>query len=286
MQILAPAKVNLLLKIVNKRKDGYHNIFSIFQTVSLFDKIKISLSKKNRKNIIINCNINKLNNRKNLCYKVAEEISKIAKYNGEIKIEIKKNIPLGSGLGGASSDAAYVALALIKLLKVKISKRKLIKLLAKIGKDIPFFLYNSCCIVEGAGEKIKKIKNPPWKKKPLWFVVVYPNIILSTKKVYKTYDKIVKKTNKFNKKAILELLKKGDINRILTNDLEKAAFKISKKLKKMKEILQKATLNVSMSGSGSSFFAVFKSRENAVHFKKIVEKQLKNCKIYILKSIN
>lgn len=286
MEILAPAKVNLFLKVLNKRKDGFHNIFSIIQTISLFDRIKIFLSKSNKKNIIISCNVKKLNNKNNLCYKVADELLKLSKFNGEVRIDIRKNIPLGSGLGGASSDGASVALALIKLLKIKISKKKLIKILADIGKDIPYFLYKGCCIVEGAGEKIKRIENPPWKKRPLWFIIIYPNIVLSTKKVYETYDKITEKSNKFNKKTVVKLLSKGEVDKILINDLEKSAFKISRKLKKLKEFLNKNTQNVCMSGSGSCFFAVFNNRRDAICFKKKVEKQLKNCKIYISKSIN
>ncbi|MEN3013852.1 MAG: 4-(cytidine 5'-diphospho)-2-C-methyl-D-erythritol kinase [Endomicrobiia bacterium] len=279
----------MTLKILNKRKDGYHNIFSIIQTVSLFDKIKISIKlKKNvsENKLIINCNIPELKNENNLCYKVAETILKKFKIeNYFIKIDIEKNIPIGGGLGGASSDAACVALALVKLFKIKITKEKLIKILAKLGKDIPFFLFQGCCIVKSAGEKIKKII-PPWTQKPLWFVLVYPNVILSTKKVYETYDKITKNSfYKFDENKILDSIKKINLKTLLINDLEKAAFKVFPELKKIKQIMNRFSENVSMSGSGSCFFSVFKNKKEAEFFKKIVEKKLKNCKIYILKSI-
>ncbi|MCS7231274.1 MAG: 4-(cytidine 5'-diphospho)-2-C-methyl-D-erythritol kinase [Elusimicrobiota bacterium] len=288
MEIFAPAKVNLLLKIINKRKDGYHNLFSIIQTVSLFDRIKIDLIKNNKKDIKIKCNLPELNNEKNICYKTTKLILEKCKKNYSVKINIKKNIPIGAGLGGASSDAACVILGLKKLLKIKISKKQLIAISSKIGKDIPFFLYQGCCIVESTGEKVRKFEVYPWKNKPLWFVIVYPNIILPTKKVYIKYDEIKKKINnsKFSKQKILNLLKKMKFNELLNNDLEEAVFKLYPKLKLLKQTMQSVIGNSCMSGSGSCFFSICKSKKEAIKSKKFIEKKFKNYKIYIAKSIN
>lgn len=296
LTLLAPAKINLTLKILSKRKDGYHNLLSLMQTISLYDRIKISKIKKNDIKII--CNIKSISNRKNLCYKIAKLLKE--KYNIPfgIKIEIKKNIPIGSGLGGASSDAAATAEGIIKLFNLKITKIELLNICSKIGADIPFFLYKGLCLAEGIGEKIKKIKIKKWKEKPIWYILIYPSKILSTKKVYQTFDKLKnKKLSKINKAKILSILKQYNgfsnklLKKLLINDLEIAAFKICPQLAELKHRIYLKNELVSMSGSGSCMFIPFANKFKAISFKKAIEKELRkfylfrNYKIFVVKSV-
>lgn len=289
MQVLAPAKINLFLKILSRRKDGYHNILSVLQTVSLYDKIK--LTKLNQDKIIIDSNLKSISGEKNLCYKVAELIKKKYKIKQGIKIVITKNIPLGSGLGGASSDAAAVVESMLKMFNIKTSKDKIVKLCSSIGKDIPFFLYKGTCLVRSTGEIVEKIKDVPWSKKPLWIIIVYPNKILSTKEVYDTYDKIKNKLNKntFSEPTIVKFLKQNRLNELVYNELEPAACVLYPKLKKIKNLLLKMTnykFPVSLTGAGSCYYCIFHKKNDMIKFKNKIRKKLSNCKIFVVHTIN
>jgi 4-diphosphocytidyl-2-C-methyl-D-erythritol kinase len=289
MVLKSPAKVNLLLKILSKRKDGYHNIFSVFQTISLYDKIKISVIPEDK--IVVKCNIKSIEGKKNLCYDLVDLFKKKYKIKKGIKIEIEKNIPLGSGLGGASSNVATVLEGLIKLFNIKMSEKEVVSLCSKIGKDVPFFIYKGLCIVESAGEKIKKIYQVPWEQKPLWFLLIYPNIILSTKDVYQNYDKnfINNKKIKVDKNKIISLLLQEKFNNVVQNDLEQSAIQLVPYLKNIKNELIKNSYNnvVSMTGSGSCFFVLSRDKKEILKIKNKIKKnkEFKKHKFFVVKSV-
>lgn len=289
MFLKAPAKINILLKILSKRKDGYHNIFSVFQTVSLYDKIKLFFIPENK--IIIKCNIKSLEGKKNLCYNLVDLFKKRYKIKQGVCVEISKNIPVGSGLGGASSDVATVLNGLTKLFNIKISKKELVSICSKISKDAPFFIYKGLCVVESTGEKIKKLSSVPWKKKPLWFLLVYPNISLSTKEVYNIWDnKFLKNKNqKVDKKKTLNLLLDKRFKNVVQNDLEQPSVELVPSLRNLKDVLTKYSNNnvVSMTGSGSCFFVLSERREEILLIKKKIKKnkEFKNYKLFVVKSI-
>jgi 4-diphosphocytidyl-2-C-methyl-D-erythritol kinase len=289
MVLKSPAKVNLLLKILSKRKDGYHNIFSVFQTISLYDKIKISVIPEDK--IVVKCNIKSIEGKKNLCYDLVDLFKKKYKIKKGIKIEIEKNIPLGSGLGGASSNVATVLEGLIKLFNIKMSEKEVVTLCSKIGKDVPFFIYKGLCIVESAGEKIKKIYQIPWKQKPLWFLLIYPNIILSTKDVYQNYDKnfINNKKIKVDKNKIISLLLQEKFDNVVQNDLEQSAIQLVPYLKNIKNELIKNSYNnvVSMTGSGSCFFVLSRDKKEILKIKNKIKKnkEFKKHKFFVVKSV-
>lgn len=280
MKKLAPAKVNLCLKILNRRKDGFHNLISVFQTVSLFDKIKIDRISDNK--IQIDCNIKSLANKSNLCYKVAELLKKWYKIKSGVKIKIEKNIPLGSGLGGASTDAYATAEMLVKLWKIKINKKKLVELCSSLGKDIPFFAYKGSCIVKGTGEKIFPI-NPWWKNKKFYILLIYPNKILLTKEVYKKFSQM----NVENKSVkINNLLREKSFKNLMFNDLFLPATKIFPKLILIKNFMQKCGLEiVNMSGSGSTMYGICDSLYEAKKIAVCLKTKLKDIKVMIVKPI-
>ncbi len=268
MKILAPAKINLSLKILNKRKDGYHNIKSVFQTVSLCDEIFISDSQTEKEiEFICEPKVTK-KPEDNLAYRAILLLKKYTYENGKIKVKIVKNIPVGAGLGGGSSDAAGVLKGLVKFWNIKISMDVLKKLALKLGADVPFFLYGGKCLVEGIGEKIKRLKPTP-EEKNFYILLVYPEFKISTKKVYEMFDKC-------HCKEFLIAEQQS------TNDLEKIVFKKYPELKEIKEkLIDSGTIFSSMSGSGSTIFGIFKKKSDAVK----ARDQFKKYKTWLVKPV-
>ncbi len=183
ISLKSPAKLNLGLKIGKARDDGYHSISSKFQLVDIFDTIKIQKNHQG-KSYYLTSNIQDevfiRNNIVNLAVKTLEkEIGK--KLN--CSIYIKKNIPIGAGLGGGSSNAAATLIGINKLFALRITKRKLQKIGLFIGADVPFFIYGKNAQISGIGEVIQKAKSESGK-----FLIIYPNINISTKKMFKMHD--------------------------------------------------------------------------------------------------
>ncbi|MBI4217647.1 MAG: 4-(cytidine 5'-diphospho)-2-C-methyl-D-erythritol kinase, partial [Elusimicrobia bacterium] len=177
VRILAPAKVNLTLEILGKRKDGYHAIETIFQTVSLYDRIRIFKRENSRSPILLrvlapqphspqNCPAD----RTNLVWRAADLFFKKFRIRGSCEITLEKNIPAQAGLGGGSSDAAATLLALSKLYNPRTPSLQptLRTLAAQLGADVPFFLKGGCAWARGLGEKISPLERP----KKFWLVIV------------------------------------------------------------------------------------------------------------------
>jgi|BioPla2DNA2_1021312.scaffolds.fasta_scaffold44477_1 4-diphosphocytidyl-2-C-methyl-D-erythritol kinase len=170
---IAPAKINLTLEISGKRDDGYHNIFSLMQTIDLCDYLTFhknpwlqiipeyhnlpatdNLPGFDRNNYLV----------KNLVYKAAETLKIHTNYKSGAVIELKKSIPSSAGLGGGSSDAAAALRGLNRLWNLKLSDSELAEVGLKVGSDVPYFIYGGTCIISGRGEKIRKVKPilPKW----------------------------------------------------------------------------------------------------------------------------
>lgn len=260
LTFFSPAKINLLFKILYKRKDGFHEIISINQTIDLYDIINISLSKKD----IITCKNNPaLSKKDNIIYKAIDIFKKKTKKTFFLTIILKKNIPIKSGLGGGSSNAATILWALNKILNTKLSANELIKIGSEIGSDVPFFFSNGSALCQGKGEIIKNIK----LKLP-YLTIATPNFGISTKEVYENITNF-SKNYKFEHKKKLEF----------SNDLENYSFNLNPNLIKIKSTLYKIGFKkVVMTGSGSSFFCFGNS------FKK--HSILKNTTFYKVKAIN
>src|ERR1043166_984464 len=169
MRIRAPAKVNLSLRVVGKRRDGYHLIDTIIAPVSLYDEIEIARARPGAK-LSVACDDPKVPaGEKNLAYKAAALLlgKDAAKY--PVAIHIKKRIPAGAGLGGGSSDAAAVLGGLNRLLKLKKNRRQRLRLAAKIGPGVPFFVLGRPARARGIGERLKPLKSA----RRLWLFVAF-----------------------------------------------------------------------------------------------------------------
>lgn len=272
LTIKAYAKLNLTLKILSQRPDGYHDIDSVFHCISLHDELTLSPRRDDR--IILKCSDPKLPvDESNLAYRAALTLRNLAliKHPGKktfgANISLKKNIPIGAGLGGGSSDAAAVLLGLKKLWRlVDLTPADLKKAAQSLGSDVPFFLKGSTAHVTGRGEKVR-IRKCPGK---YHFVLVYPGFPVSTAWAYKNHKKIKNRLTKGHgfSKMLLEFCGSGksaiDISRYLINDLEPAVVPRHPRISKVKaDLLKSGALGSMMSGSGSSVFGLFSDADSA-----------------------
>lgn len=254
--IESPAKINLRLEILKKREDGYHEIRTLLQKISLHDTLSFSL--KNRKGISLKANHPDLPvGKDNLIYKAIQSILKVSGYKGGVQVQIEKRIPLGAGLGGGSSNAAVTLQAMNQLLRMNLSQKDLMEMGLRIGADVPFFLSKGAAIGSGIGERLKRIVLPE-----LWYILIYPNFEVSTRWAYQNFvltnHPIRINLQKFKKTP-------NEISRILFNHLEEVVSRRYPQIQIMKNILFSAgALNALMTGSGPTVFGLYPNEKRAV----------------------
>ncbi len=246
IEFLSYAKLNLFLEVIRKMEDGYHEIFTLFQTISLADKIIVE--KTDRENEIVFKNIDIPLDENNTVQKVIE----LLKIKKGIKIIIEKNIPVGAGLGGGSSNAGALLLALNNFLELNLSFDKLWTLSRKIGADVPFFLFGGTAIGLNRGDIIVPVK--PLEKKV--FMLKTPDIKVSTKMIYQNL------TEYGDKSKIYAYFLSENFNNFY-NRLEQNSFILYPILGEIKEKMSEFCDFVLMSGSGSTIFGGFEDRETA-----------------------
>ncbi len=258
-QTKAPAKINIGLRILSKRKDGYHNIETIFYPVKIFDDITVKIIKlpENSVNNIINITSNFQKNisvKKNICYRAAELFLSEFKIDSKFKVDIKikKNIPMRAGLGGGSSDAASVLKILAKHFKSNSMPDGILRCAQDLGSDVPFFLLSKPAYATGRGEKLTPLPHFKVKYKIL---IVNPGIHISTPKAYNALD-----INKTKKPVLAKIRKFETSNKLLMiNDFERVVFKEFPQIEKIKyDMLRLGAEFTLMSGSGSTVYGLFK----------------------------
>lgn len=249
----APAKVNLFLKVLSKRPDGYHNIVSLVDPIALFDVIHIEevdddvIIVKDDKGILPDGEGNTL-------YRAAKLLKEVFSIRKGLRIDVEKMIPIGSGLGGPSSDAATVLKGLSNIWQISITDEELMGIGKMIGADVPLFLYGKPCIMEGIGDIITPVDLPT-----LSYLIVYPGVIIQTKEVYERLKIVL--TNKENDIKLMGNFKSIDgIVNNLENDLEQIGISMCPEIKTIKDIMMEAgAFGALMSGSGSSVFGIFEN---------------------------
>jgi len=262
-KIKSYCKINLSLKIIKKLKNGYHNISSLITFSDQHDIISISKIKKPKDKISFSGKFCKNINRKSNTITAVLEILREKKLikNQSFKINVKKNIPHGSGLGGASSNASYLLNYFNNKMRLKLKKNEMINMAKKIGSDVPICLEKKNTFLTGKKDKILRINN----KFNLNLLIVYPNIICSTRKIYKR-NRISKSTRNeyyYNKKNNIELIQHLENQK---NDLEKIVIKIYPKIGKIINYIksQKGCFFSRITGSGSACIGIFSNRVNAI----------------------
>jgi len=260
MKILAPAKVNLYLRVVGKRRDGYHLIDSLMVPVSLYDEIEITKPRTTKSVLTVTCDDPIVPvGKKNLAYKAAALVLDRASVSEPVHIHIRKKIPVGGGLGGGSSDAAATMLGLNQLLGLGVTKRSMLELAIQLGADVPFFVHGRPAIARGIGERLKLLTSVP----KLWIIILYPGFPVSTRWAYQSLKFKLTKVIK-NTKLNLHLDDYGELARLLVNDLEGVTIRRYPRIAHLKErLLQEGATEALMSGSGSSVFGIFAAEKRA-----------------------
>ena len=279
IEILAPAKLNLYLNIVGLRPDGYHELLSVFTPVSLYDILKID---KIDSGVDLYWDGRALEDKKgNLVYRAALCFFEKTGINKGARIRVSKKIPISSGLGGGSSDAASTLKALNRLWGNPLSKKELKSIALSLGADVPFFLLQKPAIVRGIGEILEPIDAFP----DAWYIIVTPRLMVSTAWAYKNFKLDLTKIK--NQDIITRFSKKIFENSdLLSNDLESVTFKRHPFLEEIKTSLVKlGAFNALMTGSGPSVFGIFRSYEEAFKASKIFELQ-KNCDVFLVEGLH
>jgi 4-diphosphocytidyl-2-C-methyl-D-erythritol kinase len=269
-EFLAPAKLNLFLHVINKRADGYHNIQTVFQFINLYDHIFIKTNTSG--NIRRTSNHPTIQENDDLTIKAAQILKPFAENHSGADIFIKKSIPMGAGLGGGSSDAATILIALNNLWHCQLSQKELQKLALKLGADVPFFIFGQNAWAEGVGEKLTPFSNPARD-----YLVLAPNEKVSTKEVFEslelTKDRIPLKIAGFSDELDLKNL---------ANDLEKGVLKKFKGISLVFDWLSQFG-HAKMTGSGSCIFIPLGSIDKG---KEILEKRPQDTLGFIVRGLD
>ncbi len=259
-KVRTAAKINLMLDVIRKREDGFHEIDSLFQNISLYDEIFVNIknkrSEKPEPNLNVECNFEvdqkELEdlNKKNILYKVFEKVSDKVEYDFDVLIV--KNIPTGAGLGGGSSNAAGF-IALLEELKI-LDRKETFKIAESVGSDVPFFLYGGTAIVRGRGEIIEPLE--PIKGYSL--DLICPNFRISTKEAYGSLKKENFSKAPLNSKELYEAYKIRDFEKVRRGSYN--IFESILPVDKYKSLFDNKTIEHSVSlltGSGSCYFTVY-----------------------------
>jgi len=279
----APAKVNLYLKVLGKRPDGFHDIETIFEKLDLCDEISLRRRKRGIKVLCQHKGVPR--NGRNLAARAAQALLKKANRADGVEIRITKRIPVAAGLGGGSSDAASVLLGLNKLLSLGFARGELLDLAQKLGADCPFFILPGLrAIGRGKGEVLSPIR----LKRKNWYVLVIPkDLRLSTRKMYQD-PRITLTKRSSNAKITLYALEKGDlttVDKYSYNSFEQILRERYKEIREIKKALKSlgacATL---MSGSGPCVFGITQTRKEAVEISEKLEREQKRWQIIVTKT--
>lgn len=257
MKILSPAKVNLFLKILGKRIDGYHDLMTLMCCIGLYDTVSIDVG---HTNIAVSCShLLVPEDETNLAHVAANIFLKTLERNDGVKIFIQKQIPVAAGLGGGSSNAAAVLLGLNRYYDYPFSMKELLSMGLSIGADVPFFLFQKPAIATGIGEKLKAYPG----LETFSMVLVSPGVSISTAEVYKKLNLGLTKCKKKLKTFPLNN-QRFDPRCHLCNDLEAVTASTYPVINTVKKaLLRHGALGALMSGSGPTIFGLFSDSHGA-----------------------
>lgn len=261
-------KINIGLRVIRKREDGYHDLETIFYPIfALHDDLEIELSDTfvfEQDGITIDCEPEN-----NLIVRCFQQMRQHFPQIGNVHIRFCKNIPFGAGLGGGSSDAAHTAMAINTLFHLHLTRQQLADLIRPLGADCPFFLYNTPCYAEGIGDDITPIS---LNLKGLRIILIKPDVAISTKEAYSGITLHPEATHSiFN--AIQENQSLEHLQDLLINDFEQTIFPLHPELATIKQaLLDAGAIYASMSGSGSTLFALFPAVPNGSNYQSVLQR--------------
>ncbi len=281
VRLRAFAKINLGLKVLGKRPDGYHEIRTIVQTVSLHDRLEVSLGSAGS-GVEVECDDPKIPvGRRNLVHRACQLWKRARKFRGRIRVRLEKRIPAGSGLGGASSDAGATLLALDHLTGGRMGLASQFRLAARLGSDVPLFLWGGRVLGCGRGDEVYPLPDLPRRD----CLVVFPGLVVSTAEAYLDLSlrltKICKAPSIFSFGAWshFPLAGWGPAE----NDFERVVFARWPELALLKRQLLRAGAEIaSLTGSGSAVYAIFNSARQLVRASRFVPPGWQTFRIHTL----
>jgi len=275
IEIDSYSKINLTLNILGKRRDGYHNIETIMQSINLADRIFI---KEEKEGLKIKCSHPLVPvDTQSLTYRSAEKILNRYRIKKGVKIEIDKKIPLASGMAGGSANSASILVGINKLFALNLSNKDLREIGEELGMDVPFCIQNGTALAYHKGEKVTPL--PPINP-PLWIIIINPGFEIPTKWAYNNLDLGLIKREKNNTIAMLKALKEGGLEGIaknLSNSFEGLVIKKYPEIGKIKDrLVEEGALGALMSGSGPTVFGIAQNKEQALRIYEKLKSEYKS----------
>ncbi|MCX7831502.1 MAG: 4-(cytidine 5'-diphospho)-2-C-methyl-D-erythritol kinase [Actinobacteria bacterium] len=253
------AKLNLFLKILGKRNDGYHEIESLFQSIDFCDHLRIETIDFNKD--VVYFSTDKVHPEKSTVKKALLEVRNLTRQKGKdfpnVKIEVKKNIPIGSGLGGGSSNAAAVIIGLNDIFNIGLSQKEMLEVASKVGSDVPFFIYGGLCVVRGRGDIVQPLDIDFDAE----FAITIPNVAIYSGQAYKAWEETERTDNNFfSLEEAINQIKKSNLNKehLFYNSFEKIILSSYPEVRKVFNEFEKSGLEPVLSGSGSAVYAVLR----------------------------
>jgi len=290
LSLKAPAKVNLYLEITGDRSDGYHDLVMVLQSINLSDRLDIRTTGSDQ--IYIRCNHSEVpTDQTNLAYKAAKLLQNLYPDFGGVEITITKNIPIGAGLAGGSTDAAAVLVGIDRLWNLGLTQSELRELAAQLGSDIPFCISGGTVLAVGRGELL----SPLPALENLALVICKPRKLgISTVWAYQTFrsqNLLATKDSQSNSSQMLAAIASRDesshrqIARLLYNDLERVVLPAYPEISSLKNHLQaQECLGVLMSGSGSTVFAITQNFASAQRIADSISESIEDIDVWVTTS--
>ena len=239
----APGKLNLFLHVLGRRADGLHELQTVFRLLDAADRVGIAVLA--RPEIRFSGDFGE----DNLCVKAAKALQNAAKVTKGVEIVLEKRLPVGGGMGGGSSDAATVLLALNRLWGVAWPRTRLMALAATLGADVPFFVFGEAALGEGFGERLTPLALPE-----AWYLVLHPQVAVSTKEIF-TDPALTRDTKPLKIPPFLSGQGRNDLQAVAVRRYPEIATHLA--------WLEQQGLRARMTGSGACVFAEFPDRESA-----------------------
>ena len=262
----AVAKLNLFLHITGRRADGYHNLQTLFQMLDCGDQLSFTLTMDGE--IHFSCSDKSIENDSNLVVRAAKLLQPLASDNAGVKIHLDKQVPMGGGLGGGSSDAATTLLALNQLWQLKLSNAQLCELGLKLGADVPVFVFGKTAFAEGVGEKLQPVSLPE-----KYYLIVTPDVHVSTAEVFGNPD-LIRNTPIISFEQVLTAQWRNDCQPLVEQLYPIVAITLQ-------WLVEYAPCQ--MTGTGASVFAAFPDQTSAQH---ALAQLPPSCRGFIAKGVN
>lgn len=276
----ARAKINLSLEVLKKREDGYHNIRSVFQKISLYDEIYIEKIQENK--IILETNTEEIKNEENIICKAYDKLKN--KYNQitGIKVILNKKIPIQAGMAGGSTDCASFLISMNKLFNLEMSQNEIEEIGKKLGADVVPCLYNGTTLVEGIGEKITRLKT----NIKYYILIIKPEISCNTKEMYEKLDEIGYEIQENKTDKIMKAIQEKSIEKLSDNlyNVFESVIENQKMLNEIKNKLkEERALGGALTGSGACVYGIYNDK---IEIKKAYERLKNEYETYICVSYN